>query len=137
VIAKAEHSGKGSNPRFIVTNIVGDSQQLNDRRYCARGEKENWIKEQMMLFADRLSVHRWWANQWRIMLSALAYTLMVGLRLLALLGTTLARAICATLRLKLVKIGAVIVRSATSVRVHLSSHHPCRVVFLHACGVLT
>ena len=80
VIAKAEHSAKGANPRFIITNIVGDSQQLYDRRYCARGEMENRIKEQMMLFADRVSAHRWWANQWRILLSALAYTLMVGLR---------------------------------------------------------
>ena len=137
VIAKAEHSAKGANPRFIITNIVGDSQQLYDRRYCARGEMENRIKEQMMLFADRVSAHRWWANQWRILLSALAYTLMVGLRRLALAGTALARATCATLRLKLVKIGAVIVRSASSVRVHLSSHHPCREVFLHACGVLS
>ena len=137
VIAKAEHSAKGPNPRFIVTNIAGNSQQLYDRRYCARGEMENRIKEQMMLFADRVSAHRWWANQWRILLSALAYTLMVGLRRLALSGTVLARATCATLRLKLVKIGAVIVRSATSVRAHLSSHHPCREVFLHACGVLS
>ena len=137
VIAKAEHSAKGANPRFIITNIVGDSQQLYDRRYCARGEMENRIKEQMMLFADRVSAHRWWANQWRILLSALAYTLMVGLRRLALAGTAFARATCATLRLKLVKIGAVIVRSASSVRVHLSSHHPCREVFLHACGVLS
>tara|TARA_R110002094_G_C4900805_1_gene210278 strand:- start:159 stop:1418 length:1260 start_codon:yes stop_codon:yes gene_type:complete len=137
VIAKAEHSVQGSNPRFIVTNLVGDSQKLYDRRYCARGEMENRIKEQMMLFADRVSAHRWWANQWRLLLSALAYTLIVGLRRLALSGTALARATCATLRLKLVKIGAVIVRSATSVRIHLSSHHPCRDIFLHACGVLS
>jgi len=136
VIAKAEHSAKGPNPRFIVTNIVGDSQKLYDRRYCARGEMENRIKEQMMLFADRVSAHRWWANQWRILLSALAYTLMQALRRLALSGTSLARATCATVRLKLVKIGAVIVRSATSVRVHLSSHHPCRDIFIHALGAL-
>lgn len=137
VIAKAEHSAKGANPRFIVTNIVGDAQRLYDQRYCARGEMENRIKEQMMLFADRVSAHRWWANQWRILLSALAYTLMVGLRRLALRGTALAQATCATLRLKLVKIGAVIVRSATSVRVHLSSHHPCRAIFVHAIGALS
>ena len=98
---------------------------------------ENRIKEQMMLFADRVSAHRWWANQWRLLLSALAYTLMVGLRRLALGGTALARATCATLRLKLVKIGAVIVRAATTVRVHLSSHHPCKEIFVHALGALS
>lgn len=136
VIAKAEHSAKGSNPRFIVTNIVGDSQKLYDQRYCARGEMENRIKEQMMLFSDRVSAHRWWANQWRLLLSGLAYTLMQGLRRIALAGTVLARATCATLRLKLVKIGAVIVRSATRVRLHLSSHHPCRDIFVHAHGAL-
>lgn len=135
VIAKAEHTAKGSNPRFIVTNIVGDSQHLYDRHYCVRGEMENRIKEQMMLFADRVSAHQWWANQWRILLSALAYTLMVGLRE-ALEGTALARATCATLRLKLIKIGAVIVRSASRVKVHLSSHHPCREIFIHATGAL-
>ena len=75
VIAKAEHSKMGANPRFVVTNIVGDSQRLYDRRYCARGEMENRVKEQMMLFADRVSAHRWWGNQWRLLLSALAYTL--------------------------------------------------------------
>jgi len=89
-----------------------------------------------MLFADRVSAHRWWANQWRLLLSGLAYTLMQGLRRMALAGTALARATCATLRLKLIKIGAVIVRSATRVRLHLSSHHPCRDIFVHAHGAL-
>ena len=96
VIAKAEHTDKGSNPRFILTNIVGDAQRIYDRRYCQRGEMENRIKEQMMLFADRVSAHRWWPNQWRLLLSALAYTLMEALRRLALAGTALAQATCAT-----------------------------------------
>ncbi len=136
VIAKAEHAAKGSNPRFIVTNIVGDSLQLYDRRYCIRGEMENRIKEQRMLFADPVSAHRWWANPWRLLLSGLAYTLLQGLRRLALAGTALARATCATLRVKRVKIGAVIMHSATRVRLHLSSHHPCRDIFVHAHGAL-
>ncbi len=54
VIAKAGHPAKGSNPRFIVTNIVGNPQQLHDRRHCVRGGMENRIKERMMLFADRV-----------------------------------------------------------------------------------
>lgn len=106
MIAKAEHSAQGANSRFIVTIIVGDSQRLYDQRYCARGEMENRNKEQMMLFADRVGAHRWWASQWRILLSALAYTLMVGLRRLALGGTAWARATCASQRLKLGEIGA-------------------------------
>lgn len=136
VIAKAEHTDKGSNPRFIVTNIVGNAQKLYDRRYCQRGEMENRVKEQMMLFADRVSAHRWWPNQWRLCLSAIAYTLMEALRRLALNGSALAEATCATLRSKLIKIGAVIVRKLTIVRLHLSSHHPLRDLFHHARAVL-
>jgi hypothetical protein len=132
VIAKAEHSEKGSNPRFIVTNIVGDAQKLYDRRYCQRGEMENRVKEQMMLFADRVSAHRWWANQWRLCLSAIAYTLMEALRRLALQGTELAQATCASLRATLIKIGAVVVRKATVVRLHLSSYHPLQALFSRA-----
>jgi hypothetical protein len=129
IIAKAEHSDKGSNPRFIVTNIVGDAQKIYDRRYCQRGEMENRVKEQMMLFADRVSAHRWWANQWRLCLSAIAYTLMEALRRLVLRGTELAEATCATLRSKLIKIGAVVVEKATVVRLHLSTHYPLQQIF--------
>lgn len=124
VIAKAEHTDKGSNPRFVITNVVGDPQRIYDRRYCARGEMENRVKEQMMLFADRVSAHGWWANQWRLLLAALAYTLMEALRRLALHGTELAEATCETIRLKLIKVGTVVVRKLTTVRLHFSSHHP-------------
>ena len=129
VIAKAEHTDKGSNPRFIVTNIVGDAQKIYDRRYCQRGEMENRVKEQLMLFADRVSAHRWRANQWRLLLSALAYTLMEALRRVALRSTALAQATCATLRAKLIKIGAVVVTKPTVVRLHLSSYYPLQEVF--------
>jgi hypothetical protein len=70
-----------------VTNTVGDPQKLCERRYCQRDERENRVKEQLMLFADRVSTHRWWANQWRLSLSALACTLQE-----ALPGTELAQA---------------------------------------------
>lgn len=135
VIAKAEHTDKGANPRFVLTNIVGDAQRLYDRRYCARGEMENRVKEQMMLFADRVSAHRWWANQWRLLLSALAYTLMEAVRRLALQGTELAEATVGTIRTKLVKIGAVVERKLTVIRLHLSSHHPLQALFRHAARV--
>lgn len=139
VIAKAEHTDKGSNPRFIVTNIVGDAQKIYDQRYCQRGEMENRVKEQLMLFADRVSAHRWWANQWRLCLSAIAYTLMEALRRLTLAGTELAQATCATIRTKLIKIGAVVVKKLTIVRLHLSSHHPLQHLFrrVHAALVPT
>jgi hypothetical protein len=136
VIAKAEHTDKGANPRFVVTNIVGDAQKIYDRRYCQRGEMENRVKEQMMLFADRVSAHRWWANQWRLLLSALAYTLMEGLRRLALHGTALAQATCATIRSKLIKIGAVVISKLSVIRLHLSSHHPLQELFRHAHAAL-
>lgn len=136
VIAKAEHTAKGSNPRFILTNIVGDSQKIYDRRYCQRGEMENRVKEQMMLFADRVSAHRWWPNQWRLLLSALAYTLMEALRRLALHGTALAQATCATIRTKLIKIGTVVVTKLTVIRLHLSSHHPLQELFCRARAAL-
>jgi len=136
VIAKAEHTDKGANPRFIVTNIVGDAQRIYDRRYCARGEMENRVKEQMMLFADRVSAHRWWANQWRLLLSGLAYTLLESVRRLALAGTVLAQATCQTLRLKLIKIGTVVERKLSLVRLHFSSAHPLQTVFAHAVRCL-
>jgi hypothetical protein len=136
VIAKAEHTEKGANPRFILTNVVGDPQQIYDRRYCARGEMENRVKEQMQLFADRVSAHRWWANQWRLLLSGLAYTLIEAVRRLALAGTDLAQATCQTIRLKLIKIGTVIERKLTIIRLHFSSAHPLKAVLAHAVHCL-
>ena len=76
VIAKAEHLQKGSNPRFVVTNLEGDKQMIYEQIYCARGDMENRIKEQQLgLFADRTSASKWWANQMRLLLSSLAYVL--------------------------------------------------------------
>jgi hypothetical protein len=136
VIAKAEHTERGANPRFILTNVVGAAQKIYDQRYCARGEMENRVKEQMMLFADRVSAHRWWANQWRLLLSGLAYTLIEAVRRLALAGTELAQATCQTIRLKLIKIGTVIERKLTLVRLHFSSAHPLQALFAQAVRCL-
>lgn len=90
---------------------------------------ENRIKEQMQLFSARTSAHGWWTNQWRLLLSGLAYVLMESLRRLALQGTSLARAQMSTLRLKLVKIGAVITRNTRTIRVHLCSAYPLHTFF--------
>lgn len=120
VLVKAEHTDKGSNPRFVVTNLEGAAQQLYDQLYCARGEMENRIKEQQLgLFADRTSCCGWWANQFRLLLSSCAYVLLERLRALGLAGTELARAQAGTIRLKLLKIGAVVLRNTRRVQLLL------------------
>lgn len=130
VIVKAEHNSKGPNTRYIVTSLEGDPQCLYDKLYCQRGEMENRIKEQQLdLFADRTSCHKWWPNQFRLLLSSLAYVLMDTIRRLGLKNTELAKACCTTIRLKLLKIGAVILRNTRRVRFLLSSAYPYKELF--------
>jgi len=137
IIAKAEHTAKGSNPRYLITNIQGDPQQLYDKLYCKRGDMENRIKEQQLdLFADRTSCHQWWANQFRLLLASLAYTLLEAIRRLALKGTEMARAQCRTIRLKLLKVGAVIIKNTRRVRFLLSSAYPYQQLFRHVAQQL-
>jgi hypothetical protein len=132
VIAKAEHNAHGPNPRYLVTSLAGEPQRLYEARYCARGEVENRIKEQQLdLFSDRTSCHEWWPNQFRLLLSSFAYVLLETLRTLGLAGTELARAPAGTIRLKLLKVGAVVVRNTRRVRVWLSSAFPLPEVFRH------
>ena len=130
VIAKAEHTAKGPNPRFIVTNVPGDPQELYEDVYCQRGEMENRIKEQQLdLFADRTSCHRFLANQFRLSLSSAAYVLVQALRRTALASTELAQAQVGTIRLKLFKVAARVVVSARRVVFHLASSYPYQEVF--------
>lgn len=129
IVAKAEHGDQGSNPRFIVTNLDGDPQALYDEVYCARGEMENRIKEQIEMFSDRTSCHNWWPNQLRLLLSTLAYTLVNRIRTVGLAGTELARAQVGTIRLKLLKVGAVVVRNTRRIRFLLSSTFPYQHLF--------
>ena len=130
IIAKAEHTEKGSNPRFVVTTLEGDPAQLSAAVFCARGEMENRIKEQQLgLFADRTSCQAWWPNQFRLLLSSLAYVLLEAIRSLALTGTALARAQVGTIRLKLLKIGTVIVRNTRRIRFFFSSAFPYQALF--------
>jgi len=130
VIVKAEHNAQGANPRFIVTTLGNPPQELYERGYCARGEMENRIKEcQLGLFADRTSCHLWWPNQFRLLLASLAYVLMERLRAIGLVGTELARAQVGTIRTRLLKIGAVIVRNTRRVRFFLASAFPHQTIF--------
>ena len=117
-----------------MTNLDGDPQTLYERVYCARGEMENRIKEQQLdLFADRTSCSLWWPNQFRLLLSTLAYTLIAALRRIALHNTELAHATCATVRLKLFKIGAVVIRNTRRIRILLSSQYPLQSLFQTLC----
>ena len=130
VIARLEHGPKGANPRYVVTNLRGDGRHLYDKLYCQRGEMENRIKEQQLdMFADRTSCHKWWPNQFRLILASLAYTLVDTIRRLALEGTDMARARVGTIRLKLLKIGAVVIRNTRRVTLHLSTACPDKVLF--------
>jgi hypothetical protein len=112
VVAKAEHLAKGANPRFVVTSLAAErlaAQALYENMYCARGEMENRIKEQQLcLFADRTSCQTMRANQLRLWLSSAAYVVLQALRQHGLRGTPLAQARCDSIRLKLLKIGAVV-----------------------------
>src|SRR6516225_6115356 len=129
VIVKAEHTAQGKNPRFVVANVPGDPQELYEDVYCQRGEAENRIKEQQLdLFADRTSCHRFVANQFRLLLSSAADVLVQALRRRALAGTELARAQVGTIRLKLFKVAARVVVSVRRVVFHLASSYPYQAV---------
>jgi hypothetical protein len=133
VIAKAEHLAKGPNPRFVVTSLSAEARParaLYEEDYCARGEMENRIKEQQgQLFADRTSARTMRANQIRLFVSSIAYVLLEALRRLGLAGTELAEAQCLSIRLKLLKIGALVKVTVRKVWVHLASSCPYAEVF--------
>jgi hypothetical protein len=128
VVAKAEWTGGGPNPRFVVTSLRGrdiDARRLYEEIYCARGEAENRLKEcQLDLFADRTSAATMRANQLRLWFAALAYVLVCALRRLGLAHTQFARATCGTIRLKLLKIGAQVRLSVRRVKVAMASAFP-------------
>jgi hypothetical protein len=139
VVAKAEFLDKGENPRFVVTSLAADewaAQDLYEEFYCTRGEMENRIKEQMCLFADRLSTDEMKGNQLRMYFSALAYTLVETLRRLGLKGTAWAQAQVDTIRLKLFKIGAVVRISVRRVLLQLSSAYPWKDIYAAAFHAL-
>ena len=137
IVTRLEYGSQGANPRFVVTSLKQDAATVYDQIYCLRGEAENRIKEtQLDMFGTRASSHKFAANWLRLMLAALAYTLMQRFRALALAGTELARASAATIRVKLLKIGAAIVRNTRRVQILLASNHPMRETFLIAARAL-
>lgn len=146
VVAKAEwmpgRGEKGGNPRFVVTSLKparADARTLYEQIYCACGEMENRIKEcQLDLFADRTSAATMRANQLRLWFASMAYMLVTALRRIGLAGTDLATATCGSIRLKLLKIGALVTRSVRRIRVAMASSCPDAAAFrlAHArlCG---
>jgi hypothetical protein len=139
VVAKAEVLDKGENPRFVVTSMAADcwtAQALYEQLYCARGEMENRIKEQMCLFADRLSSDEMRGNQLRLYFSALAYTLIEALRRLGLKATQWAQAQVDTIRRKLFKIGAIVQLSVRRIVLQMSSAYPWKGIYAQAYQAL-
>jgi hypothetical protein len=135
VVAKAEYLEKGENPRFIVTSLPSESwpaPALYEQTYCARGEMENRIKEQLSLFADRMSTESLRANQLRLYFSSLAYVLVHALRRLALAGTEWAQAQVHTIRLRLLKIAAEVRVSTRRIWVSYSNAYPWKDIFTAA-----
>ncbi len=141
VIMKAEvvrHPGRNpkDNPRFVITNLPQNPQWVYERVYCQRGEIENRIKElHHGLEIDRTSCSRFWANQFRVLMTAAAYVLMQELRLRAA-GTSCARAQVSTLRERLIKIGVRIEASVRRIVLHLPTSFPFLRTWNHvACAL--
>jgi len=138
VIGKAEMTGGEINPRFVVTSLklaeVG-AQHLYEKIYCARGEMENRIKEcQLDLFADRTSAATMRANQLRLWFASMSYVLLSALRRIGLAHTQFADATCGTIRLKLLKLGALVRVSVRRVKIAMASACPwqCEFALAHA-----
>jgi hypothetical protein len=134
VVGKAEHTLEGSNPRFVVTSlkrsrVAYDARALYEDLYCARGEAENRIGEQFELFADRASSATMQANQLRMWFSAMAYVLVDTLRRVGLRFTQFADAAVATIRLKLLKLGAQVRTSVRRIHFAIASGCPNKDAF--------
>lgn len=133
VIAKAEHHDNGANLRFVITNMEAEPETLYDEGYCPRGDMENGIKQlKLDMFSDRNSCTDFLANQFRLLLSSIAYILVSELKRSHLLKTPFRNAYCRTVRLKLIKIGAIILKNTRRIQVLLSSTCPYQKEFLIA-----
>jgi len=128
VVAKVEWTKGEANPRFVVTSLTrkqAKAKYLYEKVYCARGEMENRIKEcQLDLYADRTSAATMRANQLRLWFHSMAYVLLCALRRIGLHDTDLATATCGTIRLKLLKIGALVRVSVRRVKIAMASSCP-------------
>ncbi len=140
VVAKAEWTEGKANPRFVVTSLAREEHEarhLYEKLYCARGEMENRIKEcQLDLYADRTSAKTMRANQLRLWFAAIAYVLICALRRMGLAHTQFARAACGTIRLKLLKIGALVRTSVRRIKLAMPSAFPYQAEYRAAHAAL-
>ena len=130
VVAKAEVTQGDTNPRFVVTSLrpaEAEARHLYEKIYCARGDMENRIKEcQADLFADRTSAATMRANQLRLWFASMAYVLLCALRRIGLRFTQFANATCGTIRLRLLKVGALVTASVRRIKIAMASAYPWR-----------
>src|SRR5256884_7052619 len=139
VVAKAEQIPGKENPRYVVTSLAlaaWPTRELYEQLYCARGEMENRIKEQLSLFSDRMSTESLRSNQLRLYFSSLAYVLVEALRRLGLAGTEWAEAQVDTIRLRLLKIAAQVRITARRIWIRFSRAYPWQNLFAAACTAL-
>jgi DDE family transposase len=140
VVAKAEWTEGKANPRFVVTSLAREEHEarhLYEKLYCARGEMENRIKEcQLDLYADRTSAKTMRANQLRLWFASMAYVLLCALRRIGLAHTQFARAACATIRLKLLKIGTLVRTSVRRIKLAMPSAFPYQAEYRAAHAAL-
>jgi Transposase DDE domain group 1 len=129
IIGKAEYNRLGDNKRFIITTLSDPCEEIYKNVYCPRGNMENKIKEQFELFSYRTSCHEWWPNQFRMLLSGLAYVLIEKLRSLYLKGTHFINSEVNTIRLKILKIGSVICHNTRRIRLYISSSYAYQSLF--------
>jgi len=130
IVVKVEYTALGKNLRFVVTNRLGRAKEIFDW-YEQRGQAENFIKDlKNEIAADRLSCSAYHANALRLQLHALAYNLLVLFRRVVLRGTALASATIGTIRLRLLKVGARVVRSVRRLWFHLATGWPGQPLFL-------
>ena len=133
VVAKAEFTGEEANPRFVVTSLKRAEckpKYLYEKLYCARGEMENRIKEcQLDLYADRTSTATMRANQLRLWFASMAYVLLCALRRIGLHHTRFDNATCGTIRLKLLKIGALVRVTVRRIKIAMASGCPAAAVW--------
>ena len=133
VVGKAEFTEDEANPRFVVTSLKRaecKAKYLYEKLYCARGDMENRIKEcQLDLYADRTSTATMRANQLRLWLASFAYVLLCAVRRIGLHHTPFANASCGTIRLKLLKIGALVRVSVRRIKIAMASSCPAAEVW--------
>lgn len=137
VVARLEATTRGFDARYVVTSLTGEARHLYENAYCVRGQAENLIKlHKAQLASDRTSCQSPVANQVRLVLHTCAYWLMLTLRDAVPAASRLAKAEFATLRLRLLKLGARVVEKAARIRVHLASACPDATLFRLLAGRL-